>query len=109
MDTFACPWAGKGSPAKANIKQAAPLRFRAVRPQAAVHCEKVRALLFVFLSHEDCTVGHKSHDPCFHKKYTEAGVMTFVAHCTVEIINRVAFICSDFFSKFMLVTMHLNV
>jgi len=29
------------------------------------------------------TVGHKSHDPCFHKKYMEAGVMTFVAHCTV--------------------------
>jgi len=29
-----------------------------------------------------CTVAHKSHDPCFHKKYVEAGVMTFVAHCT---------------------------
>jgi len=28
------------------------------------------------------TVGHKSDDPCVHKKYTEAGVMTFVAHCT---------------------------
>jgi len=28
------------------------------------------------------TVSRKSHDPCFHKKYTEAGVMTFVAHCT---------------------------
>jgi len=27
------------------------------------------------------TVGHRSHDPCFHKKYI-AGVMTFVAHCT---------------------------
>jgi len=27
-------------------------------------------------------VGHKSDDPCVHKKYTEAGVMTFVAHCT---------------------------
>jgi len=26
-----------------------------------------------------CTVGHKSHDPCFHKKYMEAGVMTFVS------------------------------
>jgi len=31
-----------------------------------------------------CTVGHKSHDPCFHKKYMVAGVMTFVAHCTVQ-------------------------
>jgi len=30
-----------------------------------------------------CTVGHKSHDPCFHKKYMEVGVMTFVAHSTV--------------------------
>jgi len=28
------------------------------------------------------TVGHKSHDPCFHKKYMEAGVMTLVAYCT---------------------------
>ena len=25
------------------------------------------------------TVGHRSHDPRFHKKYMEAGVMTFVA------------------------------
>jgi len=23
-----------------------------------------------------CTVGHKSHDPCFHEKYMEVGVMT---------------------------------
>jgi len=30
-----------------------------------------------------CTVGHKSHDPCFHKKYIEAGFMTFVAHFTI--------------------------
>ena len=28
-------------------------------------------------------MAHKSHDPCFHKKYMEAGVMTFAAHCTV--------------------------
>ena len=28
------------------------------------------------------TIGHKSHDPYVHKKYVEAGVMTFVAHCT---------------------------
>jgi len=27
------------------------------------------------------TMGHKSHDPCFHKKCMKAGVMTFVAHC----------------------------
>jgi len=32
-----------------------------------------------------CTVGHKSHDPCFHKKYMETGVMTFVAHCTFQL------------------------
>jgi len=25
-------------------------------------------------------MGHKSHDPCFHKKYIKAGVMTSVAH-----------------------------
>jgi len=29
-----------------------------------------------------CTVGHKSHDASLHKKYMEARVMTFVAHCT---------------------------
>ena len=29
------------------------------------------------------TVGHKSHGSCFYKKYMEAGVMTFVAHCTL--------------------------
>jgi len=28
------------------------------------------------------TVGHKSDDPCVHKEYTEAGVMTFVVDCT---------------------------
>ena len=26
--------------------------------------------------------GSQKSDPCFHKKYMEAGVMTFVAHCT---------------------------
>jgi len=30
------------------------------------------------------SVGHKSHEPCFHNKYVEAEVMTFVAHCTVR-------------------------
>ena len=34
-----------------------------------------------------CTAGHKSHDPCFHKIYMEAGAMTFKAHCTTEAIN----------------------
>ena len=29
-----------------------------------------------------CIVGHINDDPFFHKKYTEAGVMAFVAHCT---------------------------
>jgi len=28
------------------------------------------------------TVGHKSHDPSFHVFLMEAGVMTFVTHCT---------------------------
>ena len=35
------------------------------------------------LKNRVCTVGHKSHDPCFHKKHMGAGVMTFVAHCDV--------------------------
>ena len=30
------------------------------------------------------TVGHKSHDPRFHKKYMVAGVMTFVARFTLK-------------------------
>jgi len=30
-----------------------------------------------------CTVGHKSHDPCFQVFLMEAEVMTFVGHCTV--------------------------
>jgi len=30
----------------------------------------------------NCTVGHKSHDPCFHVFLMEAGVMTFVVFCT---------------------------
>ena len=29
-----------------------------------------------------CTVGHKSHEPCFHVSLMEAGIMTFVTHCT---------------------------
>jgi len=29
-----------------------------------------------------CTVGHKSHDLCFHVFLMEARVMTFVANCT---------------------------
>ena len=28
-----------------------------------------------------CTVGHKSHDPCFHVFLMEIRVMTFVTHC----------------------------
>jgi len=31
-----------------------------------------------------CTEGRKSHNPCYHKKYMEAAVMNFVAHCTVH-------------------------
>jgi len=30
-----------------------------------------------------CTVGYKSHGPCLDKKYMEAGIITFVADCTV--------------------------
>ena len=36
-------------------------------------------------------VGHKSHDPCFHKKYMVAGVMTFVAHCTLFMGHVISF------------------
>ena len=31
---------------------------------------------------QEGTVGHRSHDPYFHVFLMEAGVMTFVAHCT---------------------------
>jgi len=34
-----------------------------------------------------CTVDHKSHDPCLHVFVTEAGIMTFVAHCTSQSCN----------------------
>ena len=34
-----------------------------------------------------CIVGHKSHGPCFHKKYMEAGVMTFLAQCTRLLVS----------------------
>jgi len=34
-----------------------------------------------------CTVSHKSHDPCFHVFLMETGVMTFVAHCTRDIMS----------------------
>ena len=34
-----------------------------------------------------CTLGHKSHDPCFHIFLMEAGVMTFVDHCTLGKAN----------------------
>ena len=33
------------------------------------------------------SVGQKIHDPCFHKKYMEAWVMTFVAHFTTDAIE----------------------
>ena len=36
------------------------------------------------------TVGQKSHDPCFHKKHIEAGLMTFVPHCTCNPLERMA-------------------
>jgi len=35
------------------------------------------------------TVSHKIHYPCFHKKYTKTGVMTFVAQCTVKPLYNV--------------------
>jgi len=32
-----------------------------------------------------CIVGHKSHDPCVHKKYMEGGVMhDFCDHCITD-------------------------
>ena len=46
---------------------------------------KQNMIYFTFLVHQKqvrSTVGHKSHDPCFHEKYMETGVMTFVPHCT---------------------------
>jgi len=42
-----------------------------------------------------CTVGHKSHDPCFHKKYMQAGVMTLVVHYTFAYFSSF----SQFFVK----------
>jgi len=36
-----------------------------------------------------CTMGHKSHDPCFHKIYMEEEVMTFVAYCTPPHVKSV--------------------
>ena len=47
---------------------------------------------FATNTHSSCTVGHKSHDPWFHKKYMEAGVMTFVAHCTQNIEETRAYV-----------------
>jgi len=34
-------------------------------------------------SHVQWVTKVMGHDPCFHEKYMESGVMTFVAHCTV--------------------------
>ena len=45
-------------------------------------------LMLIFLFALSCTVGHKIHDPCFHKQYMEAGVTTFVAHCTRTLTSR---------------------
>jgi len=36
---------------------------------------------------ERCTVGHKSHDPCFHVFLMEARVMTFVVNCTAFVFH----------------------
>jgi len=43
--------------------------------------------------------GPKSHDPCFHKKYMEAGGVNFVAHCTpiYEYERRYALITKEKF------------
>ena len=35
-----------------------------------------------FRAMDTCSVIHKSYDPCLHEKYIDAGVMTFVTHCT---------------------------
>jgi len=44
-------------------------------------------------------VGHKSHDPCSQKQCMEAGVMTFVAHCTIPLfpIGQSSDSCQGFF------------
>ena len=38
--------------------------------------------LSIYRTRAKRTMGHKSHDPSFHEKYMESGVMTFAAHCT---------------------------
>jgi len=44
--------------------------------------------LFSLLFKKDlCTVGRKSHDPCFHVFFMEARVTTFVAHCTATLME----------------------
>jgi len=44
--------------------------------------------ILLVLSKITCTVGHRSRDPCFNKKYMEAGVMTFAANCTCYILHK---------------------
>jgi len=63
-------------------------RFRGQRGNSSLK-KRVDELIFNEIEFL-CTVGHISHDPCFHKKYRymEAGVMTFEAHCTVLFRRR---------------------
>jgi len=53
-----------------------------VLPRVLTHinCRKPRCAVHTSMY---CTVGHISRDLCFHKKYMEAGVMTFAANCTL--------------------------
>jgi len=63
------------------------LNFTGVMKRAAGtsirSCERLLQRIVSFSNVLPCTVGHKSHDLCFHKKYMEAGVMPFVAHSTL--------------------------
>ena len=62
-------------------------------------------------------MGHKSDDPCVHKKHKQAGVMTFVAHCTVLPQQHITWFIYDsylvpsanwkcFFFKLIVTTVH---
>jgi len=69
-------------PLHGHQNQAEPLRSVAKgtsEQNKAYHQQKSLPHLRGYLR---CTLGCKSHDPCFHAFLMEARVMTFVANCT---------------------------
>jgi len=64
-------------------------RNRAGMPDFFCYCKylKFDVFLYCFILLASA-VGHKRHDPCYHKKYMESGVMTFVTHRTHCIVVR---------------------